>query len=303
MPLDPQFRVLLDQLAEAGALPLTRGTAAETREHYRVLSMSRRGPGYQPEAVESVRDERIDGPGGPLPVRVYQPGGDPGRVVTYLHGGGWVIGDLDTHDPVCRRAANALGAVVVSVDYRLAPEHPYPAALQDAMAGLRWAAARFPGRALGVAGDSAGASLAAASALQARDEQLPLAGQMLLYPATDPSMSQPSVTENSEGYFLTRADMEWFFAQYGAPRSGDPMVDLLHAEVAGAAPAVIGTAEFDPLRDEGAAYAERLEKAGVPVTYMPGPGMIHGYFGFLGAVDAADALSGKVLAAFGQLLG
>lgn len=301
MPLDPQFRAVLDELARIGALPLVRDSAAQTREHYRSLSLARRGPDYQPEAVESVLDEHIEGPGGELAVRVYRPQRDSGRVVTYLHGGGWVIGDLDTHDPVCRRVANAVGAVVVSVDYRLSPEHPYPAPLQDTRAALAWTAGNFVDRTLGIAGDSAGASLAAAAALGARDEGLPLAAQLLLYPATDPTMSQPSIMENGDGFFLTHADMRWFFEQYAAPVD-DPLVNLLHADVAGVAPAVVATAEFDPLRDEGAAYAERLRAAAVPVVSVPGPGLIHGYFAFLGMVGAADVRGSEALAAFGSLL-
>jgi acetyl esterase len=164
MPLDPQFRAVLDQLAATGALPLVRGSAPETRSHYRSLAMARRGGDYRPEPVEGVEDRSVDGPAGPVAVRVYRPRADRGRVVTYLHGGGWVLGDLDTHDPVCRRVANALGATVVAVDYRLAPEHPHPAPLEDTMAAVAWTAATFPDRPHVVAGDSAGASLAAGAA-------------------------------------------------------------------------------------------------------------------------------------------
>ncbi|MDT7600389.1 MAG: acetyl esterase [Pseudonocardiales bacterium] len=302
MPLDPRFRALLDALAEAGATPIVRGTAARTREHYRTLAMSRRGPDFVPEPVATVVDLEIDGPGGALRVRIYHPTGDRGRAVTYLHGGGWVLGDLDTHDPVCRRVANAVGAVVVAVDYRLAPEHPHPAPLHDSLAGLAWTAGRWPERRLGVAGDSAGASLAAAAALHQRDTGGPLAAQLLFYPATDPSLRSPSVTGNGEGYFLTRSDMEWFYSQY-APDLTDPSVDLLRADVAGVAPAVVATAEFDPLRDEGDAYAGRLSAAGVPVTHLPGPGLIHGYAAFFGVVPAAEERGQQALAAFGDLLG
>ena len=302
MPLDPRFRALLDTLSESGAIPLVRGTATRTREHYRSLALARRGPGFVPEPVASVEDLTIDGPGGPLPVRVYHPSEDRDRAVTYLHGGGWVVGDLDTHDPVCRRVANHVGAVTVSVDYRLAPEHPYPAALEDALAALAWTSARWPERCLGVAGDSAGASLAAAVALRHRGTGGPLAGQLLFYPATDPSLGLPSVAANGSGYFLTRADMDWFVAQY-APDPADPAVNLLNADVTGVAPAVVATAEFDPLRDEGNAYAERLRAAGVPVVHLPGPGLIHGYAAFFGLVPAADELGEQALESFGDLLG
>lgn len=177
---------------------------------------------------------------------------------------------------------------MVSVDYRLAPEHPYPAALDDAEEVLHWLRAQDPKRTLGVAGDSAGASLTAGLALRARDQQIPLAAQLMLYPATDPAMTSASIAENGEGYFLTRHDMTWYYRQY-LPTGPIPEADLSHADVTGVAPAIVATAEFDPLRDEGAAYAARLADAGVPTQYVPGPGLIHGFAGFLGLVDAADA--------------
>jgi acetyl esterase len=299
MPLDPQFRTVLDTLQDNGMLPLVRDDdALLTRAHYQQLSMSRRGPGYLPEQVASATDQRS--PGG-VPVRIFEPlpPNEPDEpdepdepnasTIVYLHGGGWVVGNVGTHDPLCRRVANATGARVVSVDYRLAPEHPYPAALDDAEEVLRWQAAEHPGRPLGVAGDSAGASLSAGLAIRARDKQLPLTAQLLLYPAIDPAMSSPSIAENGEGYFLTQHCMEWFYRQYfpaGVP--ADAEADLARADVTGVVPAVVATAEFDPLRDEGAAYADRLKHAGVQVHYVPGPGLIHGFAGFLGVVDAAD---------------
>ncbi|GAA4876778.1 alpha/beta hydrolase [Pseudonocardia benzenivorans] len=302
MALDPQFRTVLDTLEANGALPLVRGSAIETREHYRALSLSRRGADYVPFPVADVADDEIDGPGGPLPIRVYRPLEDRGGVVTYLHGGGWVVGDLDTHDPVCRKVAGETGAVVVSVDYRLAPEHPHPAGIEDTMAGLRWTHETYPDRPLGVAGDSAGASLAAGAALRARDESLPLAAQLLWYPSTDPTQSSKSVRDNGEGYFLTADAMRWFYDHYVPGGTDDPVVDLQHADVAGVAPAVVATAEFDPLRDEGDAYVEQLRAAGVPVTHVPGPGLIHGYAAFIGLVESADAAGARALAALADLL-
>jgi acetyl esterase len=329
MPLDPQFRTVLDTFESKGLTPLTRGDAAETRAHYRTLALSRRGPDYVPEQVASAQDQYS--PGG-VPVRVYEPlkppGTGTGSTLMYLHGGGWVVGDLDTHDPLCRRVANATGARVVSVDYRLAPEHPFPAALDDAEEVLHWLRAADPGRPLGVAGDSAGASLTAGVALRARDKQLPLAAQLMFYPATDPAMTSPSVAQNGAGYFLTGRDMSWFYEQYlpggtaatpttatptptasppAAPTATGPTAsaaeaDLARADLAGVAPAIVATAEFDPLRDEGAAYAARLADAGVPTQYVPGPGLIHGFAGFLGVVDAADAAVADVLARLRQLL-
>jgi acetyl esterase len=304
MPLDPGFRAVLDQLTETGAVPLVRGSAQDTRDHYRTLAMARRSGDYTPEPVDGVEDRTTDGPGRGVPVRVYRPLEDRGRVVTYLHGGGWVVGDPDTHDPVCRRVANALGAIVVSVDYRLAPEHPHPAAHEDTMTALAWAATAFPDRPHVVAGDSAGASLAAGAALRARDDGPALAAQLLIYPATDPSLGSASIRDNGEGYFLTRSDLVWFYDRYvpePAHRS-DAVIDLAHADVAGLPPAVVATAEFDPLRDEGDAYAGALRTAGVPVRHLPGPGLIHGYFAFLGVVAAADECSRAVLEAVDALL-
>ncbi|MGD9991295.1 alpha/beta hydrolase [Pseudonocardia sp.] len=300
--LDPRFRTVLDTLEANGALPLIRGSAVETREHYRALSLARRGADYVPFPVADVADDEIDGPAGPIRIRVYRPLDDRGGVVTYLHGGGWVVGDLDTHDPVCRKVAGVTGSVVVAVDYRLAPEHPHPVPLGDAMAGLRWTRTAFPDRPLAVAGDSAGASLAAGAALVARDEGIPLAAQLLWYPSTDPTQSSPSVRENGEGYFLTASDMRWFYEQYLPGGSTDPLVDLQHADVSGVAPAVVATAQFDPLRDEGDAYAERLRAAGVTVTHVPGPGLIHGYAAFIGLVPAADTAGATALGALADLL-
>ncbi len=300
MPLDPQFRAILDTLGSSGLLPLTRGDAAQTRAHYLTLSLSRRGPGFVPEQVASVADLRS--PGG-VPVRVFEPAAPGGFTLIYLHGGGWVVGNVETHDPLCRRVANETGARVVSVDYRLAPEYPFPAALDDTEEVLHWLLTQDPGRPVGVAGDSAGASLAAGLAIRARDQQLPLAAQLLLYPATDPAMTSASIAGNSDGYFLTRHDMEWFYQQYlpdGATSAGE--ADLTRADLTGVAPAIVATAEFDPLRDEGAAYAARLKDAGVPVEYVPGPGLIHGFAGFLGVVDAAEANLGTILASLGRLM-
>jgi acetyl esterase/lipase len=302
MPLDPQFRTILDTLEAKGLVPLVQGDAEASRAHYRRLALSRRGPQYVPEPVASVTDERS--PGG-VPVRVYEPQNPRGRTLIYLHGGGWVLGDVETHDPLCRRVANATKATVVSVGYRLAPEHPFPAALDDAEEVLHWLRAADPDRRIGAAGDSAGAALTAGLALRARDKQIPLAAQLLFYPAIDPAMTSPSIAENGQGYFLTGPDMKWFYQQYlpsSLPGAGAPEADLAHAGLAGVAPAIVATAEFDPLRDEGTAYAERLAAAGVPTTLVPGPGLIHGFAGFVGVVDAADATVAAILDRLSQLL-
>lgn len=308
MALDPAFRTVLDTLEQAGAVPLVRnGDAVATRAHYRELAMARRGPGFVPEQVEDVADGSVPGgSGGDVPVRTYRPADDTGAIVVYLHGGGWVMGDIETHDPVCRRVANATGATVVSVDYRLAPEHPHPAALDDAEIVLRNVSARAAGRPIGLAGDSAGASVAAGLAVRAiRDGGLRVDAQLLFYPATDPTSSHASIAENGSGYFLTAADMAFFWESYlpGGAGATDQEIALLDADVRGVAPAVVTTAEFDPLRDEGQAYADRVQRAGVAVRRVDGPGLIHGYAAFLGVVEAADAAVATALAEFRTLLG
>src|ERR1700761_2116949 len=308
MPLDPQFRSISDHLAEKGLLPLVQGDAGQTRAHYRALSHRRRGPSFVPEPVASGSDQRS--PQG-VPVRDFEPCQPRGGTVVYLHGGGWVVGDVETHDPLARRVANVTGARVVSVGYRLAPEHPFPAGLDDAEHVLRWGGGERPDEPVGVAGDSAGASLAAGLALRARDREIPLAAQLLFYPATDPTMSSASYTANAVGYFLTRDDMAWFYRQYlpaldEAAETQEGLAyaeaNLAYANVGRVAAAVVATAEFDPLRDDGAAYADRLKNAGVRVESVPGPGLIHGYAAFLGVVDAADAPAPEAMEAFARLL-
>jgi acetyl esterase len=306
MPIDPEVRGLLDRLEAAGALaPVGGGTATEARERYRELALARLGPDYVPESVGRVEDRQVPGPAGAMSVRIYEPAVDRGGAVTYFHGGGWVIGDLDTHDPSCRRIANLLGATVVSVEYRLAPEDPYPAALEDAIAATRWTAATFPDQPHVVAGDSAGAALAAGVALRARDARGPaIAAALLFYPPTDPTMSMPSVQDNGEGYSLTSDDMAWFLDHYlpDAEQRTEPAVNLLDADLVGLPPTVIATAEFDPLRDEGDAFAQRLHAAGVTVRHLQGPGLIHGFLAFSGVVTAADERSAEAITALDALL-
>jgi acetyl esterase len=287
VPVDPQIQVILDALAALEAPELAEQTPQQVREAYAAFSSAGAG---QPE-VASVEDRTIPGPAGPIPVRVYQPGGDgaTGGLV-YYHGGGWVIGDLDSHDSLCRQFCSGAGVVVVSVDYRLAPEHPFPAASDDAWAALQWVVGNagevgIDADRLAVGGDSAGGNLAALMAIRARDEGGPdLRLQVLVYPATDLVMGHPSITDNGEGYFLTHESMLWFSGHYlGTGRErGDPtspVVSPLRAErLSGVAPARVVTAEFDPLRDEGDAYAARLADEGVEVEHDTNPGMIHGFF-------------------------
>jgi acetyl esterase len=231
-------------------------------------------------------------------IRIYRPqesaAGAHRPLVMFLHGGGWVLGDLNSHDGLCRVLARDADAVVVSVEYRLAPEFPYPAALDDAMLALRWIAANAEqlgasADRLVVAGDSAGGNIAAAVALRVRDEGgPPIAYQLLMYPVTDRAFETPSYLDNATGYQLTRSAMIWFWRQY--LQDEDPAFErytsvLRHPDLSRLPPAYVLTAEHDPLRDEGDAYAQRLQAAGVPVTHRPCPGLIHG---FLRRIDVFD---------------
>jgi acetyl esterase len=242
-----------------------------------------------PVPIPMARVERVEipGPGGTLDARLYVPPGPvPSALLVYYHGGGWVIGDLETHDRPCRFLAAHAGVQVLAVDYRLAPEHPFPAAAEDAFAAYARTAAeaaRFgvePAR-IGVGGDSAGANLAAVTCLLAREEGvMPPAMQMLIYPVTTATEEMPSRRTFREGFLLTKTDMDWFEDRYLPPGTdrGDPRVSVLQAEdLADLPPAYVATAGFDPLRDEGEAYALRMRDAGVRVTLRRHPGLVHTY--------------------------
>lgn len=305
--IDPEIATAVARLETDGWLPLRRETVAEARRVYRALALARRGDAVT--EVGSVHDDVVSDAvtGTDTAVRIYEPAGERQEItVVWLHGGGWVLGDLETGDASARRVCAHLGATVVSVDYRLAPEHPHPAPLTDAHAALRWAGARRPSDRLVVAGDSAGAGLAAGTALLARDWGPQLDAQLLLYPGLDPSMASASTAENADGPFLTRADLEWFWERYlpDPALRHDPSVAL--PEVAGdlqdVAPAVVATAELDPLRDEGRAHADALEAAGVIVRRLEGAGLIHGYFGLAVASRAAREEGDRALEALRDLL-
>lgn len=307
MSLDPQVKAFLDALAAEDAPPRETQTVAETRRQMLQQSAQRAGP---PQPMAHVEDRTIPGPTGDLRVRIYWPASasnGPLPVLLYFHGGGWVIGDLDTHDVLCRALAHGAGAVAVSVDYRLAPEYPFPAAAEDAYAATAWMAEHAselgadPAR-LAVAGDSAGGNLATVTCLLARDRRGPhIAFQALIYPVTDYyDPGQPSYFQNGEGYNLTRDGMIWFWDFY-LPDHGDannPLASPLRApDLRGLPPGLVVTAEYDPLRDEGEAYATRLREAGVPVTLQRYDGMIHGFANMAAVLDAGQRVREEVGAA------
>ena len=301
--LDPQIAGLLQLMASSGTPPMSYGTPAQAREGFRMLTVGLRDPATL-APVRSAEDVEL--PGG-TPARIYLPEVDgPAPTVVFFHGGGFVIGDLETHDDHARLLCAEVGAAVLSVDYRLAPEHRWPAGLEDCLAATRWAAEHVDelgGDAdrIAVAGDSAGGNLSAAVCMALRDSGPRLAAQLLLYPAVDfvEASEHPSREQNATGYLLTSDDMAWFGENYvpeGADRR-DPRLSVLHApDLSGLPPAVVATAEYDPLRDEGEAYADALEKAGVRVIRHLYPGLIHGFFG-LGPLSPAAAAANRELCA------
>jgi acetyl esterase len=282
VPLDPQVKALLDQMASMGQPPVSEQTPEQGR-----AAMSALGAlGKYPEPKAATEDRTVPGPAGEIPVRIYRPQSpEPLPALVYFHGGGWVIGDIETHDSVCQQLAALTPAVVVSVDYRLAPEHPYPAPLEDCLAATRWVhdhAAELgadPHR-MAVGGDSAGGNLAALVAVRTREGGPRLAFQLLVYPATDLTCSYPSHRENGEGYLLTSESIRWFLGHYikEEDRKNADASPHYTEDFAGLPPALVITAEFDPLRDEGEAYAKLLTEAGVPATASRYDGMIHAFF-------------------------
>jgi acetyl esterase len=253
-------------------------------------------------AVTGVRDLTISATAGPIAARLYPAAApNPTGTVVYLHGGGWVTGDLEYSDAFCRHLAVDGGCTVLSVDYRLAPEYPFPAPLEDAYAALEWAAAELAGPgSLAVAGDSAGGALAAACTLRARDEDGPqLVGQLLVYPVVDADFTRPSYASNGTGLVLGPAEMAWFWSHYLPDENGrlNPLAAPLRAaDLSHLPPAVIVVADLDPLRDEGLAYAARLAEAEVPVRLRHVPGLVHGFLRFTARVNAAAILASELAA-------
>ena len=308
MPVDPQIRALLDR---GTGVPATHTlVVAEARRQYeaRIALMA------PPAHVAKVSERRIDGPDGSLKLRIYTPVGvGPFPLIMFFHGSGFVLCSLDTHDGMCRNLAAGIGCVVVSVDYRLAPEHKFPKGLDDCLKATRWAAAHAaelgadPARII-LAGDSAGGNMAAVTALRVRDEGGPmLCGQMLLYPVTDYHIpGTPSYAENAEGYGLTRDTMEWFWEHY----LNDPVEaensyasPLRAPDLIGLPPAYVMSAEYDPLRDEAELYGKRLRSAGVPTEITRRLGMNHGFLFWVGVVAGADAAMVEACAWARQIFG
>jgi acetyl esterase len=293
-------------MESSGAPPMSSGTPEQARAGFRFMTVDLRDPAHLAQ-VGSIEQRTVPGGAGDVPARVYRPETPgPHPTIVFLHGGGFVIGDLDTHDDHARLLCRDVDAVVLSVDYRLAPEAPFPAGFEDCLAAALWAvehADQLGGDAsrMAVAGDSAGGNLSAAVAVAAKDRGIPLAAQLLLYPSVDFTEADdyPSRVDNAEGYFLTAADMAWFRDHYmqDPGRKSDPYASVLRApDLSGLPPAVVATAEYDPLRDEGEAYAAALEKAGVPVVARRFDGLIHGFFG-LGHVSPACAEANRLLCA------
>jgi acetyl esterase/lipase len=299
----PQVAALLERVARSPLPPYASVPPFVARRMYRD---TRGALSPAPPAVAEAKLLLAPGPGGPIPLRLYRPAGSSSEetlpVLMYFHGGGWVIGDLDTHDVVCRQLANGARCAVISVDYRMGPESPFPAAVEDCIAATQWAAAeaatlRLDPRRIAVGGDSAGGNLATVVALAARDAGGPaLSFQLLVYPATDQRAGHPSVERNGEGYLLTKQSMEYFRGHY-LPRRQDwedwRASPLLARNLAGLPPALVITAGFDPLLDEGRAYAERLAAEGVAMVYREYPDMVHGFLLLGGVLDTANAAVGE----------
>ncbi len=293
MPLDPQAQLVIDGIAAVGLDVFNDDTDPTVIRALMTAVII-------PSTVEvaTVENREIPGPAGALAVRIYRPAGDaPKPIVVFFHGGGWVIGSLDTHDHVARKLANEIDAVVVSVDYRMGPEDRFPAAVEDSFAALEWAHAEAavlggdPERVV-VAGDSAGGNLAAIVAQMARTTGPAVCFQLLVYPVTDYEFTSVSMEDNAEGYYLTRNMMRWFFDRYlnGPDEADDPRVSpLRNPDLSGLPPAFVITMQYDPLRDQGVAYGDAMRAAGNTVESTTYSGLFHGCFGMDEMIDAAKA--------------
>ena len=311
-----EMQAVLDQLAALGGKPITQLTPAEARQQPTPADavkalLKKRGESTKPEPVAKVENKSITGPGGVIPIRIYTPKGEgPFPVIVYIHGGGWVIADLDVYDSTPRALANAAAAIVVSTHYRLAPEHPFPASHEDTFAAYKWTlknAASFNGdpRRLAVAGESAGGNMAAAISLMARAEKVPMpVHQLLVYPVAGTDMDTPSFKENANAKPLNKAMMEWFAKHEftDAKDKADPRIDLLSADLKGLPATTIISAQIDPLRSGGEMLADKLKAAGVDVAYKNYDGVAHEFFG-MGAIleeskDATQFAAQNLMKAF-----
>jgi acetyl esterase len=302
MPLHPLMQAIREQRLRDGTRPLYEMTLEQAREADLASITSDRGA---TTPVGTVTELTIPGPEGDLAARLYRPDGPgPFPVLLYFFGGGWTLGNLDTSDEVCRRLCAGAECLVTSVAYRLAPEHPFPAATHDCFAAVLWAAKHVNGHGgdsarLAVAGDSAGGNLAAAVTLQARTGGPPLTCQVLVYPNTEYGADTESMRENADPSFFNSRSVAWYWANYLArPEDGrNPLASPLRArDLRGLPPALVITAEYDPLRDEGEAYAARLAEAGVPVTRTRYDGMPHGFFTMTGTLEPARRATDEVVA-------
>ena len=302
MPLNPVVDAMLQQMAEAGGPALHEMTPVEGRAMYRMMN-----EGASKEDLASVSDESANG----VPVRVYRPTPDTKLpCLVYYHGGGWVIGDLETHDSPCRLLAKQTGCVVVAVDYRLAPEHPFPAPLDDCFTATQWVvdnatALNIHAEKIAVGGDSAGGNLAACVCIKAREQNGPsIVHQVLVYPVTDAAMDTESYIENADGYMLTRDSMAWFWDHYiGTANKDSYLISPLKAQDLSNLPsATVLTAEFDPLRDEGESYGARLQAAGVATQVKRYDGLVHGFISTVDildpAKDAVELIASRLQQAF-----
>ena len=311
MPLDPAAKNLLDLLVAAGRPKVWQLSPPEAREGLRALAEA---ADAKDVPIGRIENATLPGAEGALPYRSYTPldaGTEPLPALVYFHGGGFVIGDLDTHEGLCRMLANASGCRVISVAYRLAPEHKFPAAVEDAYAAVYWVAGHvrelgIDGNRIAVGGDSAGGNLSAVVCQLIKERGGPkLALQLLLYPATETDVETPSRLALAEGYLLEKKSIEWFLKQYIALGTDpiDPrLAPLLATDLSGLPPAHIHTAELDPLVDEGQAYAQKLAAAGVAVEYTCHPGMIHHFFCLAGAIPYARTAIDNASAAIKRAL-
>jgi acetyl esterase len=313
MSLDPDVDRLFQLLRASGVQPLAAQTVEQARFYYREKTARLGGPAA---AMAEVRDLKTSGPAGDIPLRLYRPEGvtEPGPALIYIHGGGWVIGDLDSHDKVCRGISAKTPCRVVAVDYRLAPEHPFPEGLNDVIAAVAWIAGHAASLGidkdrLAIGGDSAGGSMSAVACLNAREQGPALRAQVLIYPSTDSTPEVrlwPSRVQNAQIPPLTADALRWFSTKYITTDSVDRRdwrLSPLHAEsLAGLPAALVITAEYDPLRDEGKAYADRLNASGVPALHVDFPGQIHGFIEFGGLLSAAGAAIDEIAAFLRALL-